>query len=272
EKFGYANLTRMFLIKVPFEKLKHIPHNADVELYDGSQYDELRELHEKCSFKENLMALREDKNHFCDKPLEEADYTYIHRDKNGIADGYVNFMVNRPTDLTVEDLFVLTPEALLGIIGFLRNYDGIVKTLQVKKQYPGSPFACLCENIDEVTYVQNGGAAGRIYNMQKLLEANAYPEKHGRFSLKCIDDIELNNAIFDVEYENGKATVTRREDGEYDICLTAAAAAKLMLAGEGHTAETAVYLSGVEINGNADDFFRAFPHRFTRFTDSKWTE
>ena len=272
EKFGYANLTRMFLIKVPFEKLKHIPHNADVELYDGSQYDELRELHEKCSFKENLMALREDKNHFCDKPLEEADYTYIHRDKNGVADGYVNFKVNRPTDLTVEDLFVLTPEALLGIIGFLRNYDGIVKTLQVKKQYPGSPFACLCENIDEVTYVQNGGAAGRIYNMQKLLEANAYPEKHGRFSLKCIDDIELNNAIFDVEYENGKATVTRREDGEYDICLTAAAAAKLMLAGEGHTAETAVYLSGVEINGNADDFFRAFPHRFTRFTDSKWTE
>lgn len=272
EKFGYANLTRMFLIKVPFEKLKHIPHNADVELYDGSQYDELRELHEKCSFKENLMALREDKNHFCDKPLEEANYTYIHRDKNGIADGYVNFMVNRPTDLTVEDLFVLTPEALLGIIGFLRNYDGIVKTLQVKKQYPGSPFACLCENIDEVTYVQNGGAAGRIYNMQKLLEANAYPEKHGRFSLKCIDDIELNNAIFDVEYQNGKATVTRREDGEYDICLTAAAAAKLMLAGEGHTAETAVYLSGVEINGNADDFFRAFPHRFTRFTDSKWTE
>ena len=272
EKFGYANLTRMFLIKVPFEKLKHIPHNADVELYDGSQYDELRELHEKCSFKENLMALREDKNHFCDKPLEEADYTYIHRDKNGVADGYVNFKVNRPTDLTVEDLFVLTPEALLGIIGFLRNYDGIVKTLQVKKQYPGSPFACLCESIDEVTYVQNGGAAGRVYNMQKLLEANAYPEKHGRFSLKCIDDIELNNAIFDVEYENGKATVTRREDGEYDICLTVAAAAKLMLAGAGHTAEIAVYLSGVEINGNADDFFRAFPHRFTRFTDSKWTE
>lgn len=271
EKFGYANLNRLFSIKVPFEKLKHIPHNTDVELYDGSQYDELRELHEKCAFKENLMTLREDRNHFCEKPLEEADYTYIHRDKNGEADGYVNFKVNRPNDLAVEDLFVLTPDALLGIIGFLRNYDGIVKTLQVRKQYPGSPLSCLCDSIDDVVYNPDGGAAGRIYNMQKLLEANVYPEKYGKFSLKCCDDIELNNAIFEVEYENGKATVARKADGDYDICLTASAAAKLMLAGEGHTSQTAAYINGVEINGNADDFFRAFPHRFTRFTDSPWT-
>jgi len=32
EKFGYANLNRMFAIKVPFEKLKHIPRNTDVVL------------------------------------------------------------------------------------------------------------------------------------------------------------------------------------------------------------------------------------------------
>lgn len=271
EKFGYATVNRMSLISVPFEKLRHIPYNTDVELYDGSQFDEIRELHEKCALKENLMTLREDRNHFCDKPLEETNYTYIHRDKNGKADGYVNFMVNRPTEVAVEDMLVLTPDALLGIIGFLRNYDGIAKTLLVRKQYPGSPFACLCDSIDEVSYSQDGVSAGRIYNLQKLLEANSYPEKHGRFSLKCCDDIEQNNAIFEVEYENGTATVKRRTDGDYDICLSASAAAKLMLAGEGHTAKTAVYIKGVEINGNADDFFRAFPHRPTRFTDSPWT-
>ena len=77
--------------------------------------------------------------------------------------------------------------------------------------------------------------------------------------------------MFEVEYQNGKATVTKT-DGEYDICLTATAAAKLMLAGEGHTASTAVFIDGVTINGNADDFFRAFPYRVTRFTDSKWSE
>jgi hypothetical protein len=44
-----------------------------------------------------------------------------------------------------------------------------------------------------------------------------------------------------------------------------------MLAFEGHTAETAVYLDGVELKNGADDFFRAFPDRETRFTDSLWS-
>jgi tRNA uridine 5-carboxymethylaminomethyl modification enzyme len=66
-------------------------------------------------------------------------------------------------------------------------------------------------------------------------------------------------------------TKTKREDGDYDISLTPPAAARLLLAGEGHTAQTAVYLNGVELKNSADDFFRAFPHRATRFTDSFWS-
>ena len=271
EKFGYSNLNRIFSIKIPFERLKHIPRSADVELYNGEQFAELSELHEKCAFKENLMTLREDKKHFCDTPLEEADYTYIHRDKDGVADGYVRFKVNRPSDLVVEDLYVLSPEALQGIVGFLRGYDGIVKTLDVRKQYPGSPFACLTDRLDGVSYELDAGAAGRIYNLKKILENNIYPEKPGKFSIKSLDDLWQNQGIFEVEYADGKATITHRADGDYDIALTAPAAARLLLAGEGHTSESAAYINGVEIRGNADDFFRAFPFRQTRFTDSMWS-
>lgn len=271
EKFGYANLNRMFAIRVPFENLGNIPRNTDVILYTGEQFEELRELHEKCALKENLVTLREERKHFCEKPLEEADYTYFRRDKNGVADGYVRFTVKRPDVLNVEEFFALTPEAVYGLIGFLRNYDGIVKSIRVRKQYQGSDFACIADRIDNVTYEHDGGAAGRIYNMQKLLESNTYPEEYGKFRLLCIDEIDRNNGIFEVEYQNGKATVTRKADGDYDISLTACAAARLMLAGEGHTARTAVYINGVEINGNADDFFRAFPHRPTRFADSLWS-
>lgn len=271
EKFGFSNLNRMFKISVPFEQLKDIPRCTDVELYTGEQFDELSELHAKCALKENLMTLREEKKHFCDKPFEEADYTYIHRDKNGVADGYVRFKVNRPEELVAQELYILTPEALYGLVGFLRGYDGIVRTLTVLKQYPGSPFACLTDRLDNVSYGNDEGAAGRIYNLRSILENNIYPEKYGRFALKCCDGLEQNNGIFDVEYENGKATVIRRNDGDYDISLTAPAAARLLLAGEGHTAQSAVYISGVEINDNADDFFRAFPARQTRFTDSSWS-
>lgn len=271
EKFGFANLNRMFTIKVPFANLKHIPFCTDVELFDGSQLDELCALHNECAMNENLMTLREDVKHFCTTPLEEADYTYIHRDKAGKADGYVRFTISRPESLRVEDLYVLSPDALKGIIGFLRTYDGIVSTLIVRNQYQGSPLSCMVDRIDKVKYDGDGGVAGRIYNLQKLLENNTYPESYGKFRLKSTDTLERNNGIFVVEYENGKAQITREADGDYDIALTAAAAARLMLAGEGHTAQTAAYLDGVEINGNADDFFRAFPHRVTRFADSQWS-
>ena len=217
------------------------------------------------------MTLREDKKHFCQQPFEEADYTYIHRNPSGEADGYVRFKVKRPEQLVAEELFVLTPDALKGIIGFLRNYDGIVKTLVVKRQYQGSPLSCLIDRIDDVKYEGDGGYAGRIYNLKKLLESNVYPEEHGKFSILSLDELPQNKGIFDVEYENGKAIVTQRADGDYDIALTPPAAARLLLAGEGHTAETAIFLDGVELKGNAEAFFRAFPHRPTRFTDSCWS-
>ena len=60
EKFGFANLNRTFAIRVPFQNLTHIPHNNDVELYTGEQFEELCELQNKYVFKQNLMTLRED--------------------------------------------------------------------------------------------------------------------------------------------------------------------------------------------------------------------
>ena len=272
EKFGFANLNRMFTITVPFEKLRHIPFNTDVTLYKGENSEELYALHKKCAFTENLISLRDERQHFWEKPFEEAKYTYIHRNANGEADGYVGFEVNRPDNLKVTDLFFLSPDALKGLIGFLRGYDGIVKNLIVRNQYTGSPLACLLGNVDNVVFDSDGGLAARIYNMQKVLESNSYPDAYGKFSLKCVDTMEQNNAVFEVEYQNGKATVTKKADGDYDISLTAPAAARLILAGEGITAETAAYLDGVEINGNADDFFRAFPYRRTRFMSSPWSD
>ena len=271
EKFGFSNLNRVFSVRVPFHNLTHIPHSNNVELYTGEQIEELCEIHNKCAFRENLMTLREDQKHFCHQPLEETDYTYIHRNPSGEADGYVRFKVKRPDELIAEELFTLTPDALTGIVGFLRNYDGIVNTLVVKNQYQGSPFACLADRIDGVKYSGEGGSAGRIYNLKKLLENNAYPREHGKFSILSIDNYEHNKGIFDVEYKHGNATVTQRADGDYDISLTPPAAARLLLAGEGHTAQTAVYIDGVELRNGADDFFRAFPHRATRFTDSSWS-
>ena len=268
EKFGYANLVRTFAIKVPFANLNTIPRCTDVTLYSDENFEEISELHAKCTRKENLMTLHNDKKFFCDKPLENADYTYFHRDENGMADGYIRFTVKRPDAVYVNDLYCLTPAALNALIGFLRNYDGITSHLIVRHQYTGSPFALLADRITGTTYEYNGGAAGRIYNMKKLLELNRYPEAKGHFRLLSRDTMECNNGIFDVEYENGKAVVTKCDGGDYDIAVTPQAAARLLLAGEGHNAATAEFIHGAEIKGDAYDFFRAFPYRPTRFIES----
>lgn len=271
EKFGYSNLNRTFTIKVPFSNLANIKNNNSIELYTGEQFEELCELHSKCALKENLATLRDSKKQFCETPLESADYTYIHRNASGEADGYVRFTLKRPEELVAEELFVLTPEALSGIVGFLRNYDGLVKTLSVKYQCVGSPFACFADRIDGTTYEYSGGVAGRIYNLENLLKSNVYPKEYGKFTILSTDALPQNNGVFEVEYENGRATVTRKTQGEYDVALSAHAAARLLLAGEGHTAQTAVFIDGVELKNDAEDFFRAFPYRATRFTNCIWS-
>ncbi len=267
EKFGFANLNRSFSIRVPFNNLSQVERNNDVELYTGEQFEELREFYNKCALMENLMIIKEDQKHFCDKPFENADYTYIHRNNTGEIDGYVRFTVKRPDELVAEELFTSTPDALLKIIGFLRNYDGLVKSLVVKKQYTGSPFACFADITDNTSYEYTGGIAARIYNFKKLLENNVYPEEHGKFSILSLDDLVQNKGIFDVEYKNGKATVSKRDSGDYDIALTPPAAARLLLAGEGHTSQTAIFINGVKLKNNAEDFFKAFPRRATHFTE-----
>ncbi len=271
EKFGFANLNPTFEIEVPFEKLSFVARNNDVELYNGEQFEELCELYNNCAKKENLMVMRDDKRQFCETPLENVDYTYIHRNSSSEADGFARFTVKRPDSLIVEELYVLSPDALSGILGFLRNYDGLVKSLIVKRQYTGSPFSCFADRIDGTNYKYNGGFAARIYNLKKLLENNLYPEEHGKFSILSLDNLEQNKGIFDVEYKNGKATVTKRDSGDYDISLTAPAAAKLLLCGEGHTAETAIYIDGVELKTDANSFFKAFPHRPTHYADCIWS-
>ncbi len=268
EQFGYAYLNQLYQIKVPFVNMKNIPRNTNAIAYTGEQFKEISELHNKCALRENLLTLRKDKKSFCDKPLENTDYTYFRRNEEGVADAYVRFTVSRPNTLTVEDLFFLTPDALYGILGFLRNYDGIVKELIVRKQYQGSPYSLIADRMTDIPYNPDGCMAARIYDMKKVLESNIYPQEHGSFRFLSLDKYEQNSGIFEVEYENGKGCVTRYKNGKYDLSVEPHAASRLLLCGEGHTAESAAYINGVHLNSAATDFFKAFPYRPTRFIDS----
>lgn len=267
-KFGYAYTNRLISVSVDFAKLTAFERSNSVTLFDGKGFDELFALHNKCALRYNLMTLREDKHFFCDKPFENARYTYIWRYPDGSAGAYADFEIDRQTkSLNARDLWFLDGEALRGIIGFLRNYDGVASKLVIGHLPQTSALLDLFSQVDGVAYSFAGCPAGRIYDLPTILKANDYPQSTGRFVLRCIDSVEQNNGVFEVEYSGGRCCVTENSGAEPDITLDACACARILLSGRGFTAESARVLDGVELDGNCVDFFRAFPHRPTAFIE-----
>lgn len=267
-KFGYAYTNRLLNIGVDFAMLTDFERNTDATLFDGESFDELFELHNKCALKYNLMTLRQDKSFFCDKPFENARYTYIWRYGDGKAGAYADFEVDRQTRcVNVRDLHFVDKPALYGIIGFLRNYDGIASRLVISRVPQASALVDLVSQIDRVELSLAGCPAGRIYDLPAILNANDYPQTPGSFVLRCVDSIEQNNGVFAVEYGNGEAAVTKTNNAKPDITLDACAAARILLSGRGFTAESIGMLQGAELSGDCSDFLRAFPHRATAFIE-----
>ncbi|HBL41314.1 MAG TPA: hypothetical protein DDY98_07035 [Ruminococcaceae bacterium] len=268
EKFGYALVNHPFTLTADFHDMQKFDRCCDVTLYEGENTDELLEVYNRCAKAYHLMPLRETADLFSKDPLKDCRYTYLHRTA-GKADGVVTFTVNRAErNLTVSDLLFENKTALYGLLGFLRNYDGIADKLTLENVPLRSPIAAVFENVASTHLAGCHGVAARIYNIKTVLEHNTYPLSDGSFSFRCTDTVDANNGIFHVTYQNGKATEIRKtEDGECDLSLSACAAARLLLGSDNEGIRSAMYTDGVEIFNPNTSFFAAFPNRLTNFTD-----
>ena len=77
--------------------------------------------------------------------------------------------------------------------------------------------------------------------------------------------IESNNGIFIVKYENGKGDVTKTTVGDYDIALDICGASRIILGREGLSKEEITYIPDTQINSDCSDFLKAFPKATTIF-------
>lgn len=267
-KFGYTYFERKTVASIPFTNLSGFERNCNATLFEGESYEELYELHNKYVMQYNLATLRNEERFFCGKPLEKCNYFYVWHYPDGTAGGYADFTIDRTVScLIVKDFICLDVEAMRGLIGFLRNYDGVVKNLKIGNIPLLSPLLDLLSQVDGVTYEYGGAPAGRIYDLPAILAANSYPDSHGSFVLECKDSIKANNGVFAVEYQNGKAQIKKSGRAKPDIILEPCAAAKLILSGRGYNCATASAVKGVTLCGDAEGFFRAFPSRPTAFIE-----
>lgn len=264
-KFGYETVLWNISAKATSSSLSHIDRCFDVELVTESGVLELIKLYNDIARSSDLLVVREESKDFFHKPFSKCEYTYMYK-KNGEPRGFVSFKIDRPQSLiAVNEIYFYDREALLGLLGFLRAYEGNLKYIEFLKLPASTPVISVIGEPRAFTVSLSPGNSGRILNMESVLSANVYPKEYGGFSFLSLDGIPSCSGVFSVEYENGKCQITRRVGGNYDFSVSPGAAARLFLSGEGLSENMLSFVDGFEKKRDITAFVKAFPKKSVDF-------
>ncbi len=264
-KFGYEPAGFGLEVTAPFSALSAVEKSRGAELFEGENSVEMLGLYNKSVKPYELSFTRTDLLSFECEPYKNAAYTYIFRNADGNAEAYATFTADRSTSvISVRELNFLNKEGLLGILGFLRAYEGNFKTVRFEKLPLGSPVLNFLNDKCEIKLSSLG--AVRILNVMSVLKKHGYPNESGTFVIQCRDTIEKNNAVFSVEYSGENVKIEKSENAAADLILDPCAFSKILLCGT--TASELEYMNGVEICGNIESLLKAFPKKTVFFNDS----
>ena len=265
-KFGYETIFRYIFAECSFKTFEKIDRFSDVTLLTQDNKDIIEKIYNSVALKNNMMFARPGAKNFCTTPYKECKYTYFVND--GKSMGYVYLIPDRSKrTINVEEIIFTDKIALKRLLGFLRTYDGNYDFVNFNKLPVNSPvFEIISDENKLIKRSLFKGGAGRILNVENVLNATVYTKEKGEFSLKITDQqIENNNGIFIVKYENGKGSVRKTSVGDYDISLDICGASRIILGREGLSEEDINYIPNTQINSDCSDFLKAFPKATTIF-------
>lgn len=267
-KFGYETAGYKISCTFPFSEFSDIERSSDVTILNEKLIPEINVLYNKIALKDNLSFRRKGSAYFSTEPMKTNCYTYMWKSKSGEYRAYATYRFDRNASrLNVEELGYLDKESLLGILGFLRVYDGNAKEICFNTLPSYSPIRYFTRTEQNGIYSQNNMGAVRILNMESVLSKKSWPIEKGEFSFKCNDAAGKNSGVYFVKYENGKAVSEKVfDDPQAEIELDINAASKIILCGIADYTE-ASYIPGVKIYKENPDFIRAFPVMNTFFND-----
>lgn len=279
---GYERVADHRMLDFPIGNLEGFERSCDVTyLPEGPESVRLmNDLYNRFAAGRNLMFRRDEKH----------EYEFVHhssyytRDENGEPDGYVTVQRERllvpdthhehGTVLRVFELCYTSPAALRKLLSYLRMYEGNMRTIRLLNIAMSPEVERMLRQYTDMDIQVQPDISARVLDVQKVLSAVRYPEKHGAFTVKVTDvpknmlPPELTNGVWHVEYQNGAAEVTRLADGsDYDLACDIPAFSQMIHGYESFGAETARYMQGVELNGSCDDFFHAFPNHVNGLYD-----
>ncbi len=267
-KFGYERISDKILVDMPMAALDFVPRYSElVPLEEAHAEEDILRVFDAFSENRNLTFARSSVGNF----RKDGCQTYLYYNEAGDCDGYVmveadNYYdgINRmiSVNLVVHEIVYRNKAALLHLLGFLRMYEGELKTIHFR-DIGMTPEVDLClKHFMDTRYDIHPDIGVRILDTEALLLANVYPAAHGVFTLRVEDTLDSVRGTYRVEYAGGKCAVERRSDtAKADLTVGPTALAKFLFGTHAFTPNTAVYLDDVKVEGDAADFFRAFPKR-----------
>lgn len=266
-QFGYEKVMERKKFTFSSEALEQFTRDTNCVLYQGQTgvLEDIKNIYHEFSKKFNIIFERRDSfKSISDKPHKSMSYTYVHYTNSGRPDAYAT-MRKADHAFDIRELAYTTSPSLVGIISFLRMFEGQVDSFIISNQPADSELDYLFRDYSNVSSRLEGGGMARVVLVELLLNKNIYPNESGGFSLKVNDFLDYNKGIFDVEFAHGKAQVKKRayDSGEYDIACDIPSLSRIMLGEENFNLDFLTYISGIEVK-NEDrtmQFLRAFPKR-----------
>ncbi len=253
EKLGYGRAGLSLSLTAPFAALAGVKRNQDAVLYEGGDTARLLEIYNRCAKAYNLCFSRDTAEAFSASPYLSQRYTYIWKDG-----AFATFSVDRAkSTVFVKELYFDSPEALRGIVGFLRNFESNQKNVCFQALPQNTPVSGLVSDLKccELSLHLNGAA--RLLNPEKVLWAHKYPARDGGFTVR------IGEETCKVTFSAKGAVVERNDALPPDAVMDIVCASRLLLCGFADPA----YEPGLEVINPASDFFAVFPPRTTFFSD-----
>jgi predicted acetyltransferase len=153
-----------------------------------------------------------------------------------------------------------SPEALRAIFSFIRMFEGQYDDVEFSNLAPCPEVDLMLRHYTHTSYTVVPDVMAKTLNTEKMLLAADYPNREGGFTVKVVDPMPSVDGTFKVSYGGGDCRV-ERVDSTPDLTLDAPVFTRFIYGYDGVSAEVAKYMEGVEINGDADGFFTAFPKK-----------
>ena len=265
-KFGYETVYRKMEMSFDFGCFEHLPRNNSVKMVEERDCEDIQKLYEQYARKHNCALKRNEdlwKKHLPEISTKDKKYTYVYYREDGTAGGYFTFTPEQDGDsktMKMHAFVFLEKSDLLGILGFLRNYEANYSSVSIANIPESEDFSSVFINQYDVSRNISYNAMARVADVARAFELMRYPMGEGSFTVGVTDEfLERNNGIYSVAYKDGTAvSVSKPNEGCADLEVDVKALAKLMLGTDDLLSYHMGFANGIKINANEEVLGKTF--------------